>query len=136
MNLLDRLLNALRRNRGQSDDTSLVLSAGEVAYLRPVGGDKTSTHMKITIEGSALVIFAHPFAEITIAAVMDLMKGLPAYSLSKLDQDLRRGKSPIPVNVRETDALLFMITSVDVTQGRMTFFLGEGVELIRDEENL
>ena len=103
----------------------VVVSQGHNVYLKPVGGDKESTYMKLWIQEGALAYMDLPFAPFVMT--MDLFS-TPAFKLDMLAEVLPEQTKP-PVMYRGKEKTpVFAISAVDAVSQSVTITPDKGVE--------
>jgi len=104
-------------------------------YLKPVGGDKESTYMKLWIEaadgGKALAFMPEPFAPLVLSASMFSTQG---FALAKLAEVLPTQTNPPIMTSGRARTPLFAIKAVDEAAGTVTIVLDKDVTLLTNEE--
>lgn len=93
-----------------SDLGEVVVSPDNAVYLKPVGGDKASTYLKLWIKGDGLVFMEEPFAPLVLTPDIFSTKG---YKLERLAEVLTRQKKPPVFIIGKEKSPIFAITAVD-----------------------
>ena len=107
----------------------VVVSQGHNVYLKPVGGDKESTYMKLWIQEGALAYMDLPFAPLVMT--MDLFS-TPAFKLDRLAEVLPKQSKP-PVMRMGNKTPVFAINSVDLSAQSVTITPDRGVEIFNPD---
>lgn len=100
-----------------SDIGEIIVSPDNEVYLKPVGGDKTSTYLKLWIEEGGMAFMGDPFAPFVVTPDLFTTK---AYDLEKLEEVLPDQPTP-PVMVHGKEKTpLFAINAVDAAAKKVT----------------
>src|SRR3989338_7999963 len=74
-----------------SESGAVIVSPENAVYLKPVGGDKASTYMKLWVEDGALAFMSDPFAPLVLTLDIFSNKG---YKLDMLAEVLPKQTKP------------------------------------------
>lgn len=116
------------RETFQPSAREIVVSKDQKIDLKPVGGDKASTYVRLWIESKSLAFMADPHAPFVFSMSLFLQ---PAYSLAKLAEVLPKQTNSLVMTKTEGEKKVpvFAIKSVDVDNETATLILDEAVEV-------
>ena len=102
-----------------------MVSVDHEVYLKPAGGNKASTYLKLWIEGSGLAFMNEPFAPFVLTANLFSIK---SYDLTKLAEVLpKQSKPPLFVTAKDKTPIC-AINTVDDVAKTVTLALDKSVE--------
>jgi hypothetical protein len=117
------------------DGGEVTISETNRVHLKPVGGDKASTYIRLWIESGSLAFMDRPFGPLMISA--SLFK-TPCYQLDKLAEAMAKSTGQAimrcPPNSSGKAAPMFAIKCVDAKAKTVTIILDRDVELQDPDE--
>jgi hypothetical protein len=102
-----------------------VVSEGNPIYLKPLGGDKSSTLVKLEIEGEGIAFLEDPFAPFVLTPSLFSVQG---YVLAMLAEVLPKQTTPPPFQLGKTKQQIFTINAVDAQAKTVTITPDRAVE--------
>ena len=113
-----------------SDLGEIVVSLSNEVYLKPVGGDKESTYIKLWIKGDMLAFLQEPFAPLVVSMDMFSIKG---FGLKQLEDVLSKNTEKPVLKMGKENVSVFAINKVDTKAKTVTITPDKAVELYSPE---
>lgn len=118
------------RKEFEPSESEIVFSFEHKTYLRPIGGDKSSALLQLTVVGERLTILEEPFRQVTLDF---LFSGQPGANLTKIAKAIETGSKTQLVHDRKTGQPIFTFKSVDLQARTVTVTLDRAIEAFDPE---
>ncbi len=114
-----------------SESGPIVLSAEKPLYVKPIGGDKASTYVQLSVEQGAIIPLNNPFAPFVLTPDIFTKQG---YELKKLADAFEGnpGKKAILYTSKKVPVLA--ITAIDLVAETITISLDKANEVFDPEK--
>jgi len=106
--------------------TEIVFSPEHKTYLRPIGGDKSTALLQLTVVGERLTILEEPFRQVTLDFL--LWGGQTGANLTTIVSALEAQSGVLVVTDRKTGQPIFKFTAVDMKARTVTVTLDRAIE--------